>query len=88
MEVFQDYGDKHDEFRGSLVGVGVFVVALPPHLLLFSVLLLLAGDLEPERTGDGAGESQCTGLGERVVTRLRELAPRGQRESEGGIHAT
>ena len=30
-----------------------------------------------------------TALGERVVLRLRELAPRGQRESGGGgIHAT
>ena len=28
----------------------------------------------------------CTGLGKRVVPRLRELVPRGQ--SEGGIHAT
>ena len=28
------------------------------------------------------------GPGKRVVTRLRELAPRSQRESEGGIHAT
>ena len=34
--------------------------------------------------------SSCgyTGLGKRVVPRLRELAPRGQRESGGGIHAT
>ena len=30
----------------------------------------------------------CTGLGERAGPRLRELAPRGQRESGGGIHAT
>ena len=60
MEIIQDDGQEHDEFRGSLVGVCVFVVALPPHLLLLlSVLLLLAGDLEPQRTGDGAGESQC-----------------------------
>ena len=29
----------------------------------------------------------CTGLGERVVPRLRELSC-GQRTSEGGIHAT
>ena len=29
-----------------------------------------------------------TGLGKRVVPRLRELAPCGQRESGGGIHAT
>ena len=29
-----------------------------------------------------------TGLGKRVVPRLRELASRGQRESGGGIHAT
>ena len=29
-----------------------------------------------------------TGLGKRVVPRLRDLAPRGQRESGGGIHAT
>ena len=29
-----------------------------------------------------------TGLGKRVVPRLRELVPRGQRESGGGIHAT
>ena len=28
----------------------------------------------------------CTGLGQRVVPRLRELAPCGQRESGGGIH--
>ena len=31
---------------------------------------------------------QHTGLGKRVVPRLRELAPRGERESGGGIHAT
>ena len=30
----------------------------------------------------------CTGLGKRVVPRLRELAPSGQRESGGGIHTT
>ena len=30
----------------------------------------------------------CTGLGKRVVPRLRELVPCGQRESEGVIHAT
>ena len=29
-----------------------------------------------------------TGLGKRKVPRLLELAPRGQRESGGGIHAT
>ena len=29
-----------------------------------------------------------TGLGKIVVPRLRELAPCGQRESGGGIHAT
>ena len=29
-----------------------------------------------------------TGVGERVVTRLRELTPRCQAESGGGIHAT
>ena len=29
-----------------------------------------------------------TGMGKKVVPRLRELAPRGQRESGGGIHAT
>ena len=29
-----------------------------------------------------------TGMGERVVPRLRELAPCGQREAGGGIHAT
>ena len=29
-----------------------------------------------------------TGLGNIVVPRLRELAPGGQRESGGGIHAT
>ena len=29
-----------------------------------------------------------TGLGKKVVPRLRELAPRGQRESGGEIHAT
>ena len=30
----------------------------------------------------------CTGMGEKVSPRLRELASRGQRESGGGIHAT
>ena len=30
----------------------------------------------------------CTGLGKRVVPRLRELAPEGQSESGGGSHAT
>ena len=30
----------------------------------------------------------CTGLGERAGPRLRKLAPRDQRESGGGIHAT
>ena len=30
----------------------------------------------------------CTGVGKRMVPRLRELAPHGQRESGGGIHAT
>ena len=29
-----------------------------------------------------------TGLGKRVVPRLRELAHHGQRETGGGIHAT
>ena len=29
-----------------------------------------------------------TELGKRVVPKLRELAPRSQRESGGGIHAT
>ena len=29
-----------------------------------------------------------TGMAKKVVPRLRELAPRGQRESGGGIHAT
>ena len=29
-----------------------------------------------------------TGLGKRVVPRLRELAPCGQRESGSGIHTT
>ena len=33
-------------------------------------------------------QGDCTGLGKRVVPRLRELAPRGQREPGGGIHAT
>ena len=31
---------------------------------------------------------RSTGLGKRVVSRLRELAPHGKRESGGGIHAT
>ena len=31
---------------------------------------------------------RSTGLGKRVVPRLRELAPHSQRESGGGIHAT
>ena len=30
----------------------------------------------------------CTGLGKRVVPRVRELSTHGQRESGGGIHAT
>ena len=30
----------------------------------------------------------CTGLGKRVVPRLRELVLHGQRESGGRIHAT
>ena len=33
-------------------------------------------------------KQECTALGKRVVPRLRELAPSGQRESGGGIHAT
>ena len=33
------------------------------------------------------GSIVCTGLGKRVVPRLRELTPRGQREPGGGIRA-
>ena len=39
-------------------------------------------------SGESRDDDACTGLGKRVVPRLRELAPRGQRESGGGIHAT
>ena len=35
-----------------------------------------------------AAELGNTGLGKKVVPRLRELAPRGQRESGSGIHVT
>ena len=44
--------------------------------------------------GGGGGEAFrtasyiSTGLGKRVVPRFFELAPRGQRESGSGIHAT
>ena len=31
---------------------------------------------------------ESTGLGEKADSRLRELIPRGQRETGGGIHAT
>ena len=34
------------------------------------------------------GVITCTGLGEIVVSRLRELASHDQRESGGRIHAT
>ena len=37
---------------------------------------------------DTALVQTCTGLGKRVVPRLRELGPSGQRESGGGIHTT
>ena len=33
-------------------------------------------------------EAGYRGLDKKVVSRLHELAPRGQRESGGGIHAT
>ena len=46
----------------------------------------------PNAAGAGAtcrpGPELHTGLGKSVVSRLRELAPLGQRESGGGIHAT
>ena len=45
----------HDALRGPLVVV--LVVALAPHLLLLQLLLLLAGDPQPQRAGDGAGQS-------------------------------
>ena len=35
-----------------------------------------------------AARHTLTGMGKRIVPRLRELATRGQRESGGGIHAT
>ena len=41
------------------------------------------GQVSERRREDGS-----TGVGKRVVPRLRELAPSGQRESGGGIHAT
>ena len=34
------------------------------------------------------GEAVVQGWGKKVVPRFRELVPRGQRESGGGIHAT
>ena len=40
------------------------------------------------REKDEIVQRTCTGLGKRVVPRLREFAPHSQRESGGGIHAT
>ena len=44
--------------------------------------------IESESFVNGHQIKKCTGLGKRVIPRLRELAPRGQRKSGGGIHAT
>ena len=42
----------------------------------------------PSQVRGDFGRFKTTGLGIRVVPRLRELASRGQRESGGEIHAT
>ena len=53
--LFRESATDHDALRGPLVVV--LVVALAPHLLLLQLLLLLAGDPQPQRAGDGAGKS-------------------------------
>ena len=55
----------------------------------FAILVTLykIGKVISSEIGNRGKVTSCTELGERTVPRLRELAPCGQRESGGGIHA-